>query len=65
MSFRVVADFSRCKSNAACMATAPEIFEVDDRGYLTVLVAEPDESQRDLVERAVDACPTQALSIEG
>ncbi len=64
MGFRVVADFSLCKSNAVCMATAPEVFEVDDRGYLTVLMPEPDEAMRELVERAVDACPTQALRIE-
>jgi hypothetical protein len=29
-SMRVVVDFDKCKSNALCMAAAPEVFEVRD-----------------------------------
>ena len=61
---RISVDFDKCKSNAVCMGIAPEIFEVRDDNFLYVLQDEPPESARDLVERAVRDCPTQAISIE-
>ncbi|MGQ0826638.1 MAG: ferredoxin [Actinomycetota bacterium] len=60
---RVVVDFDKCKSNALCMAAAPDVFEVRDDGYLYVLQEAPDESQRTAVEDAVRVCPTQAISL--
>jgi ferredoxin len=65
MSFRVVADYDRCKSHGVCMATAPEVFEVRDDGYMYILVEEIDEALRPKCETAVDSCPEQALRIEG
>jgi len=60
---RIVVDFDKCKSNALCMAAAPEVFEVRDDGYLYVLQEEPPAAQRAQVEEAVRVCPTQAISI--
>ena len=48
MSFKVIADYDRCKSHAECMRIVPEVFEVRDDGYMYILV---------------EACPTQALRI--
>jgi ferredoxin len=62
---RVVVNFDVCQSNALCMATAPEVFEVRDDGYLYVLDETPDESLRHKMEEAVQLCPTQAITIEG
>jgi ferredoxin len=60
---RVVVDFDKCKSNAVCMAVAPEVFEVRDDGYLYILQEEPPEELRPKVEDAVRQCPTGAISI--
>jgi ferredoxin len=60
---RVVVDFDKCKSNALCMAAAPEVFEVRDDNFLYVLQEEPGEELRAKVEEAVRVCPTQAISL--
>lgn len=60
---RVVVDFDKCKSNALCMAAAPEVFEVRDDNFLYVLQEEPGEALRGKVEEAVRVCPTQAISL--
>lgn len=62
---RISVDFDRCKSNAVCMASAPEVFEVRDDGYLYVLQEEPGEELRAQVEEAARLCPTQAITVEG
>jgi ferredoxin len=61
---RVVVDFDKCKSNAVCMAVAPEVFEVRDDNFLYLLQEEPPEDLRPKVEQAVRDCPTNAISIE-
>ena len=63
MSFKVIADYDRCKSHAECMRIVPEVFEVRDDGYMYILVEDIDELLRSRVDEAVDACPTQALRI--
>jgi ferredoxin len=65
MSFRVIADYDRCKSHGLCMATAPEVFEVRADGYMYILLETIDDSLRESCETAVDSCPEQALTIEG
>jgi ferredoxin len=60
---RVVVDFDKCKSNALCMAAAPEVFEVRDDDFLYVLQEEPGEELRSKVAEAVRVCPTQAISL--
>lgn len=61
---RITVDFELCKSNAVCMAAAPEVFEVRDDGYLYVLQEEPGEELRERVEEAARLCPTQAITVE-
>ena len=62
---KVVVDFDKCKSNAVCMAAAPEVFEVRDDNFLYILQEEPAEALRGQVEEAVATCPTGAISLEG
>jgi len=62
---RIKVDFDLCKGHASCMGQAPAVFQVDERGYLTVLQEEPPEALREQVELAVKLCPTGALSLEG
>ncbi len=58
-------DFDLCQGHAACMGEAPEVFEVDDKGFLTILQDRPPEELRAKVEQAVKYCPTGAISLEG
>jgi ferredoxin len=64
-SMRVVVDFDLCESNALCMATAPEVFEVRDDDFLYILQENPPEELRAKVEEAVRRCPKQAITLEG
>jgi ferredoxin len=60
---RIVVDYDKCTGLGMCEAEAPDLFEVQDDGSLTVLIEKPDASHRDELEAAVESCPTEALSI--
>ncbi len=60
---RILLDQAKCSSLGMCEAVAPEFFEVGDDGALAVLQPEAPEDQRLLLEDAVAACPTGALSL--
>lgn len=60
---RIILDRSKCDGLGMCEAEAPDLFEVQDDGSLTILDLTPTDDRRDEVEAACDACPTQALSI--
>jgi ferredoxin len=60
---RIVVDYDKCTGLGMCEAEAPELFEVQDDGSLTVLNDRPSADQRAEAEAAVEACPTEALSI--
>ena len=64
MAFRVVVDRVLCQGHGVCESEAPEVFEVVEKGTVTVLQEAPDESERKAVEMAVRYCPTHALTIE-
>ena len=61
---RIVLDENKCSSLGMCESVAPDFFEVGDDGALTLLNPTPPDDQRALMEQAVAACPTAALSIE-
>jgi ferredoxin len=63
MAWKIEVDFDKCESNAVCMGIAPDIFEVRDDNFLYILQEEPPDEKRELVERAVVECPTQAITI--
>lgn len=59
---RVVVDLNLCESYAQCVFAAPAVFRMKDEESLEYDYA-PDDSLRVQVERAVAACPVQAISI--
>jgi len=62
--FEIIIDRELCQGHATCMTEAPELFQADNAGNLTVLQACPRE---DLLEKALLAekyCPTKAIKIE-
>jgi sterol 14-demethylase len=52
-----------CQGHAVCMGEAPEVFQVDDDGVLTVLLEHPPERLVEQVQRAAKYCPTRAIRI--
>jgi len=60
---KIVLDETKCSSLGMCESVAPAFFEVLDDGSLAVLDDTPPGDQRALVEEAVAACPTGALSL--
>jgi ferredoxin len=63
MTVRIVVDRDRCEANAVCMRSAPEVFKVDDKDVMHVLVERPGDDLMDKVKAAVRRCPKQALSL--
>ncbi|MDD5036163.1 MAG: cytochrome P450 [Methylococcaceae bacterium] len=62
-SFRVRVDRDLCKGHANCMTEAPEIFQVDDKGQLTLLDENPPASLLDKAKAAEKYCPNRAIRI--
>jgi ferredoxin len=60
---RVSVNFDTCKSHGMCCIEAPDVFQLDEQGYLS-FVAEVDEDRRAAVESAAEACPTQSITVE-
>ena len=61
---RIKVDFDLCQGHANCMGEAPDVFQVDDNGFLNILQEEPPEALREKVELAVKYCPTGAFRLE-
>ncbi|UVO52661.1 ferredoxin [Sphingomonas sp. SUN039] len=52
-----------CAGFGICVGISPEVFELHDDGYATILVGEVPAELEDLVRRAVDQCPSRAISL--
>ncbi len=61
---KVVVDRDLCEANARCQEVAPQVFRVDEKDHLEILIDKPGEELREKLEEAVRLCPRQALSIE-
>ncbi|MCJ8156208.1 ferredoxin [Sphingomonas sp. LaA6.9] len=60
---KVRVDTDLCAGFGICVGICPEVFELHDDGYATVLVSEVPPELEELVRRAADQCPTQAISL--
>ena len=57
-------DRELCQGHATCMAEAPELFQVDDAGNVTVLQENPPQELLAKARQAEKYCPTKAITIE-
>ena len=63
-SYRLEVDLDLCQGHAMCELEAPDVFSVPKRGVVEILDSEPPDEIREDVERAIDMCPTQAISLK-
>ncbi|BBY57868.1 ferredoxin [Mycolicibacterium sarraceniae] len=61
--YRIELDDDLCQGHAMCELEAPDVFTVPKRGVVEIVDAQPPDEMRDDVERAIEMCPTRALSI--
>ncbi len=59
---RILVDLVRCQSYGQCIYAAPSVFRFNGEQSLEFDYA-PDDALREQVERAVAACPVQAIRI--
>lgn len=60
----VLIDQDRCMGSGACVFECPEVFAQEEHGLVVLLTEHPDESQREAVLAAIDACPVQCIELE-
>ncbi len=62
---KIKADTGRCIGAGMCVLTLPQVFDQsEDDGTVVVLDAEPSADVAPSVNRAVQLCPSGALSVE-
>jgi ferredoxin len=62
--YKVCLDEDLCQGHAMCELEAPDVFAVPKRGVVEILDSEPPDDIREDVERAIEMCPTQAISLK-
>ncbi|MCA1220884.1 ferredoxin [Streptomyces sp. 8L] len=60
---RVTADREVCVGAGLCALTAPEVFDQDDDGVVTVLAAAPGEEAQASAREAGVLCPSGAVRV--
>jgi len=60
---RVEVDRDLCIGSGDCVATAPDVFELDEEGKAIVL--DPDGATTDVVLEAAQNCPVTAIFVIG
>lgn len=60
---RVVVDRTVCQGVGMCESFAPEVFEIGDDGVVTIDERQMAAVAPDVLQQAVDGCPTLALSV--
>jgi len=62
--FQITLDRELCQGHATCMTEAPELFQVDDAGNVTVLQENPPLELLKKAQQAEKYCPTKAIKIK-
>jgi ferredoxin len=53
-----------CVGNARCAAVAPQLFPLDDDGYISVEEIQVPAGMEELARRGAKACPERIIVIE-
>lgn len=60
---RVVVDDELCRGHGVCCSLCPDVFDLSDDGYATVLVDDVPAAHEEAVASAVTRCPERAISV--
>ena len=60
---KIKAEVQRCCGHARCATVAPDIFVLNDVGYLDTPIIDVPEGAEPLGRRGARACPERCLSI--
>ncbi|WP_127479313.1 ferredoxin [Nocardioides pantholopis] len=60
---KIVVDYDKCTGLGMCESLSPDHFEVNDEGDLVLLKDGVSAEERQGVDEAVAACPTEALRL--
>lgn len=61
---KVRVDAAKCQGNARCWTWAPNLFELNDEGYLDPGDIAVPAGEEENARRAVKSCPERALSLD-
>jgi ferredoxin len=64
MLMKIVVDKQKCVGHARCAAAAPEIYEVDESGYIAFAAKEVPHDLEAQARRGARACPERVIHIE-
>lgn len=62
---KIKVDHSKCHGNARCWSLAPDVFQLDDSGYILQGDIEVPAGLEEKARRGARACPERALTIDG
>ena len=60
---RIQVDETLCSGHARCHATAPEVYDLDDLGYVTIDSPDVSDQLAEPARRGAAACPERALRV--
>ncbi|MDH6125724.1 ferredoxin [Kitasatospora sp. GP82] len=60
---RITVDSHRCVGAGQCVLSAPEVFDQDEDGLVTVLTHRPGAEEQQAVRRADTLCPSRAITV--
>ena len=58
-------DDGRCRGHGVCTTICPDVFAMTDDGYAEAIVDEVPAGVEDSAREAADACPENAVTLEG
>ncbi|ATP19427.1 ferredoxin [Sphingobium scionense] len=61
---KIIVHREKCQGHARCWAMAPDIFELDDEGYIMPGDIDVPEEQERLAWMGAKSCPERALDIQ-
>jgi ferredoxin len=60
---RLIVDTEKCVGHGFCESIAPDVFEVQDQGFVEITREHFDDSDHTTMLEAVSRCPANALKI--
>lgn len=61
---KVTIDRQRCQGHARCAAVAPDLFALDENGYIAIDGFEATGDQEAIALRGARACPEKVVTLE-